>query len=61
MVPNASTVAAAHACADASDEMSVCTSRTSPRPSSCPIAHSARSVSISATTTFAPSARNRSA
>src|ERR1700730_14100065 len=60
-VPKCATVAFAHASADCGSEMSVGTKSASHCPSSCFMARSARSSLSSATTTFAPSPRNRSA
>ena len=57
--PNRFFVLAAQASVDCSSEMSVWTNAASPSFSSCSIAEVARSSLISATTTFAPSSRNR--
>ena len=59
--PKWSLVLAAQPSADCSSEMSVGTNSTSPLPPRCVIADRARSSLISATTTLAPSWRNRSA
>ena len=63
--PKASTVEAAHASVESSEEMSVCTNRTlsssNPAERSTSIPADPRSWLISAITTFAPSFRNRSA
>jgi hypothetical protein len=58
---NASFAALAQASVESGSEMSVRTNTASPFPARDSIADAARSSLSSATTTFAPSARNRSA
>src|SRR4051812_46413508 len=60
-VPNALTASSTQCCAESASAMSVLTKIASPLPFSALIASAARSSTTSATTTFAPSARNRSA